>query len=38
MARFLSSAWVEEFNRAVADVEIAAPGSSSGLAVRDGRF
>jgi alkyl sulfatase BDS1-like metallo-beta-lactamase superfamily hydrolase len=38
VARFLSSAWVDEFNRAVADVELAAPGSTSGLAVRDGRF
>jgi len=38
VTRFLSTQWVEGFNRAVADVESASPGPGSGLAVRGGRF
>jgi hypothetical protein len=38
VARFLSQEWVEAFNEAVADVELAAPGPGAGLAVRDGSF
>jgi hypothetical protein len=36
--RFLSAAWVDAFNEAVAGVAIEAPGADAGLAVRDGRF
>ena len=38
MTRFLSPDWVEAFNAALADVELAPPGPEAGLAVRDGRF
>ena len=38
MTRFLSPAWVDAFNRALADVTIDPPGPGAGLAVRDGRF
>jgi len=38
VARFLSGAWVEDFNRALSDVEVPAPASDAALAARDGRF
>lgn len=38
MTRFLSTQWVDAFNEAVADVELAPPGADGALAVRDGRF
>jgi hypothetical protein len=38
VTRFLGPVWVQEFNEALADVVIAAPGPEAGLAIRDGRF
>jgi len=36
--RFLTPAWVEAFNAALADVRLPAPGPDAGLAAADGRF
>jgi hypothetical protein len=36
--RFLSAAWVDAFNEAVAGVEIPAPSAADGLSVADGEF
>jgi putative sterol carrier protein len=36
--RFLTAAWVEAFNAALADVRLPAPGPDAGLAAIDGRF
>jgi putative sterol carrier protein len=38
VARFLSPAWVEGFNAALAGVELPGPGSESGLAASGGAF
>ena len=38
MARFLSGAWIDAFNEAVAGVEVLPPGADAGLATRDGAF
>jgi len=38
VARFLSGAWIDAFNSAVAGVELAAPGPAAGLATHDGSF
>jgi hypothetical protein len=38
VARFLSQEWVDTFNEALAEVDVAPPGPEAGLAVRDGRF
>jgi len=38
VARFLSAAWIDAFNEAVADVEVRPPGPGAGLATRDGAF
>lgn len=38
MPRFLTAAWVEAFNAALADVHLPAPGPDAGLAAADGRF
>ncbi len=37
MARFLSSAWVEEWNAAIGSVRLPEPGPDAGLATSDGR-
>jgi hypothetical protein len=38
VARFLSAAWAEEFDAALAGFELPAPAADSGLAAADGRF
>ncbi len=38
MARFLSPAWVQEFNEALAEVALPSPGPDAGLVAADGRF
>ena len=38
MPRFLSPDWVEAFNVAVAEVDVAPPGDDAPLATRDGRY
>jgi putative sterol carrier protein len=38
VARFLSQEWVDAFNEALAEVDVAPPGPEAGLAVRAGRF
>ncbi len=38
MARFLSPAWAEEYNSALAGVELPGPGPDAGLAAADGHF
>lgn len=38
MPRFLTAAWVEAFNAALAGVQLPAPGPDAGLAAADGSF
>ena len=38
MARFLSTAWVDEFNAALAGVALPGPSPDAGLAAADGEF
>ena len=38
MARFLSRAWTDEFNRSLEDVVVPGPGSDAGLGAIEGRF
>ncbi len=38
MARFLSPAWVQEYNYALSGVVLPGPGPDAGLAAADGRF
>ena len=38
MARFLSTAWVEEFNAALTAVDLPGPSPDAGLAAADGQF
>jgi hypothetical protein len=38
VARFLSPAWVEEYNEALAGVVLPGPGPDAGLVAADGRF
>ena len=38
MARFLTSAWADEFNAALDEVALPEPGPDAGLAAVDGRF
>jgi len=38
MARFLSPEWVDDFNAAVGDVELPAPGAEAGIAAGTGAY